>query len=113
MLFELGRALSFFLGMLSLYPVLVSGFFEPGSHWQERLVAALLRAALAGCICLASGLLFSCPSHGNAGAGQPLMSTLPMQLYLWAMAGMALLFVVSWYFETYYLPLLHHNCCRP
>jgi len=50
MLLELARPLSFFLSMLSLYPVLVSAFFVPGSRWEERLVGALLRIALAGCM---------------------------------------------------------------
>jgi len=28
------------------------------------------------------------------------------------MAGMAILFAVSWYLEEYYVPLLPHGCCR-
>jgi hypothetical protein len=113
MLLELSKAVSFFLSLLSLYPVMMSAFFEPGSHWQERLEMAILNVALSACICLVSGLLFSWPSRANANAGQSLAATLPVRLFLWALVGMAVLFAVSGYLEEYYLPLLHHNCCRP
>jgi hypothetical protein len=97
--------------MLSLYPVLGSAFFVPGSQWQERLGMALLKVALAACISFASGLLFSWPTRTQAG--QPLLETLPVRLFFWAMTGMALLFALSWYLEVYYLPWLRHDCCRP
>jgi hypothetical protein len=112
MLLELGRALSFFFSMLSLYPVLVSAFFVPGSRWQERLVLALLYVVLAACACLISGLLFSRPSPANPD-GDALLSTLPVRMFLWAMLGMAVLFTVTWYLEEFYVPMLHHGCCRP
>jgi hypothetical protein len=112
MVLELSRALSFFLSILSLYPVLTSAFFVPGSHWQDRLAMSLLRIALAACVCFISGLLFSWPSPANP-AGQSLTSTLPVRMFLWTLTGMAILFAVSWYLEEYYLPLLPHRCCRP
>lgn len=112
MLLELGRTLSFILSLLSLFPVLVSAFFEPGNRWQDRLAVIALNITLAFCVCFASGLLFSWPARTNPDAGQPLMSTLPVRLFFWAMAGMAVLFAVSWYLEAYYLPLIRHDCCR-
>jgi hypothetical protein len=112
MLLELGRMLSFVLSILSLYPVMMSAFFEPGSRWNERLTVILLNIALAACVCFSSGLLFSWPARTNPDAGQPLMSTLPVRLFFWAMAAMAILFAVSWYLEAYYLPLIRHDCCR-
>jgi hypothetical protein len=112
MLLELGRTFSFFLSLLSLFPVLVSAFFEPGSRWQDRVAAIVLNIALAACICFSSGLLFSWPSRTNPDAGQPLLSTLPVRMFFWAMAGMAVLFALSWYLEAYYLPLIRHDCCR-
>jgi hypothetical protein len=112
MVLELSRALSFFLSMLSLYPVLVSAFFVPGSHWQERLALSLLKIALAACVCFLSGLLFSWPSPVNPD-GQSLMTTLPVRMFLWTLAGMAVLFALSWFLEEYYVPLLPHRCCRP
>jgi hypothetical protein len=113
MLLELGRTLSFVLSILSLYPVLMSAFFEPGSRWQERLTVILLNIVLAACMCFASGLLFSWPAQANPDAGRPLMSTLPVRLFVWAMVAMAILFSLSWYLEEYYLPLIRHDCCRP
>jgi hypothetical protein len=98
--------------MLSLYPVLVSAFFVPGSESRERLLGALLYIALAGCVCCLSGLLYSRPSPANP-QGESLVSTLPVRMFLWAMAGMAALFLLSWFLVEYFAPLLRHDCCRP
>jgi len=111
MLLELARPLSFFLGIMSLYPVLGSAFFVPGTRWEERLVGALLRIALAGWTCLMSGLVFSRPSPVNPN-GERLMATLPVRMFIWAMVGMAVLFALSWYLEDYFVPLMQHDCCR-
>ena len=111
MMLELARPLTFFLSMLSLYPVLVAAFFVPGTRWEERLVGALLRIGLAGCMCLMSGLVFSRPSLGNP-EGESLMATLPVRIFIWAMVGMGLLFALSWYLEENFVPLMQHNCCR-
>ena len=111
MFLELARPLSFFLSMLSLYPVLVAAFFVPGTRWEERLVGALLRVALAGCMCLMSGLVFTQPSP-ESPEGERLMATLPVRMFLWAMVGMALLFALSWYLDENFVPLMRHDCCR-
>jgi hypothetical protein len=113
MFLELTRTLSFFLSILSLYPVLVSAFFVPGSQWQERLEMSLSYIALAACVSFASGLLFCWPSPANPETGRSLLSTLPVRLFFWAITGMAILFALSWYLEEYYLPLIRHDCCRP
>jgi hypothetical protein len=36
-------------------------------------------------------------------------STLPVQMFFWAMAGVAILSTLSWYLEVYYVPLLWRN----
>jgi hypothetical protein len=41
------------------------------------------------------------------------MDTLPVRLFLWALVAIALLFALSWWLETYYVPMLRHDCCRP
>jgi hypothetical protein len=112
MLLELARAFTFFLSMLSLYPVLVSAFFVPGKHWQERLLDSLLYVILAGCMCLISGLLFAQPSPANPD-GDRLLTTLPMRLFVWTLVGMAVLFSLAWYLDVYFAPQLRHDCCRP
>ena len=109
MLLEVSKAMSFLLSILSLYPVMMSAFFVPGARWEERLALAVYKIALAGCVCFASGLLFSWPSLENVKAESSLLSTLPVRMFFWALAGMALLFLASWYLEEYYVPLLWKN----
>ena len=94
---ELTKALSFIASLLSLYWAALSAFFEPGLHWQDRLILALAKLALAAAICLLSGLIFRWPTPTNPDANQPLTSTLPMQLFLWGAAAITLLFIASWY----------------
>lgn len=106
MLFEAGKALSFMLSMLSLYPVVMSAFFVPGTHWEERLGLALVKIAMAGCVCLASGILFAWPAGNNR---ETLLRTLPVQIFLWTVAGVAVLFALSWCLDIYYVPLLWRN----
>lgn len=113
LLLELARPLSFFLSILSLYTVMMSAFFVPGTRWEDRLEMALLRIALAACVCFASGLLYAWPLPAAGEPPQPLLSTLPVRLFFCALAAMALLFALSWYLEAYYIPLTTHGCCRP
>ena len=109
MFLDIGKTLSFILSILSLYAVLESAFFIPGSDWQERLSLSLMRGAIAACICFASGILFALPRKQNARTETPITSTLPVQLFFWAMAGVAILSTVSWYLDVYYVPLLWRN----
>jgi hypothetical protein len=109
MLLELSKAFSFLLSILSLYPVMMSAFFVPGARWEVRLSLAVYKIALAGCVCFASGLLFSWPAPQGTKANTSLMSTLPVRMFFWAVAGMALLFLASWYLEEYYVPMLWKN----
>ena len=114
MLLDLTKALSFFVSMLALYPVVVGAFFVPGSHWQDRLILALARMGLAGCLALLSGILFAKPwdNHdgpGHDGAGRRLMAALPVRIYLWTILGVAILFLLSWYLEEFYVPYLWKN----
>jgi hypothetical protein len=105
MLLEIGKAVSLLMSILSLCALLESAFLIPGARWEERLVASLLRIALAGCVCFASGLLFRSADTEPASVTR----TLPVRLFFWALAGMTVLFVVSWYLEEYYIPLIWRN----
>lgn len=113
MLLDLAKALSFFLSILSLYPVLTSAFFVPGAEWRERLALALVHVGFAACIACASGLFFAAEPHGAGHRPRALVSTLPVRVFLWAMAGIGVLFILSWYLEDFYVPLMKHGCCRP
>jgi hypothetical protein len=109
MLLELGKAISLLLSVLSLYPVLFSAFFVPGAGWQERLLLSLGRLALSGCICFASGLVFLLPTRQHNKAERSLLSTLPVQIFIFAVGIMVLLFLVAWYLDVYYMPHLWRN----
>ncbi|HEX4284827.1 MAG TPA: hypothetical protein VHZ28_07015 [Terracidiphilus sp.] len=101
MILDLARALSFFLSILSLYWATIGAFFVPGSRWQERLLLALLRVSFAACVCFFSGLLFSWHARPSRRPPEPLVSTLPVQLFFWALAVVAVLFIGSWYLASY------------
>jgi hypothetical protein len=112
MLLEILRPVSFFLSLLSLYPVLMGAFFEPGSRWEDRMWMALARVGFAACICFASGILYSWPGPTPAERGESVLTTLPVRVFFWAMVGVALLFVLSWYLDVYYVPLARRDCCH-
>ena len=113
MILELLRPLSFFLSILSLYPVMLSAFFVPGTRWEERLATALLRVALAACVCFTSGLLYAWHSRTSPEVQESILSTLPVRLFFCAIGGMVVLFALSWWLDAYYVPMLRHGCCRP
>ncbi|MGP8251312.1 MAG: hypothetical protein ACLQHF_04710 [Terracidiphilus sp.] len=106
MFLEVARTLSFFVSMLALYPVVVGAFFVPGSHWQDRLILALARMGLAGCLALVSGILFATPWRYQDGAGRRLLAALPVRIYLWTILGVAIMFLLSWFLEEFYVPYL-------
>jgi hypothetical protein len=110
MLLEIGKAISFLASILSLYALMGSAFFVPGTQWQDRLVASLTRIGLAACVCFASGILFRQEAlHRSPGSDAPLSSTLPVKLFCWALLIMAALFLLSWFLETYYIPQIWKN----
>lgn len=109
MILDIAKALSFFLSILCLYPVVLSAFFVPGSGWEDRLAMTLARVGLAGCVCFLSGLLFAQPWRVGAKSGEHVLATLPVRMYLWTILGVAILFALSWYLEEFYVPYLWRN----
>jgi hypothetical protein len=109
MLLDLGKSLTFLAGLLSLFPLLFSALFVPGIPWQDRILFSLGKAAISGSLCLASGLLFFASSQPRSLSLPPVLATLPVRVFFWALIGMVFLFVASWYLETYYVPLLWKN----
>jgi hypothetical protein len=104
MILDIAKASSFFLSIFCLYQVVLNAFFVPGSRWEERLILALAKIALAGCVCFLSGLLFSQPWRMNSKPAEHLLATLPVRMYLWTILGVSVLFVLSWYLEESYVP---------
>jgi hypothetical protein len=103
-LLDFGKVVSFWMSILSLCALLDSAFFTPATRWEDRLVASVARIGLAGCVCLISGVLF----HFSEPQ-VPLARTLPVLLFVWALFGFSLLFVLGWYLDVYYVPLLWRN----
>lgn len=97
MFLDLAKALTFFLGILSLYHAAIHAFFVPGAHWEERLGYAVVRLALAACVCFFSAFVFTWPAHSNPDRNLALTATLPARLFLWSTAGIVILFFSSWY----------------
>lgn len=94
---EVGKAACFFLCLLSLYEAAIHAFFVPGARWEERMLLAGLHLAWAAYVCFMSGLLFRIPLRANPDRGQRLTETLPVRLFIWAAACIAVLFFSSWY----------------
>jgi hypothetical protein len=114
MLLDLGKSLSFLASLLSLYPLLFSAFFAPDTHWSDRILFSLSRAALAAACCFVSGYLFLRTSPATRhpdtyDSGHAIFTTLPVRIYFCALGGMVLLFIGSWFLQTYYVPLLWKN----
>ena len=114
MVLELGKFVSLAASILSLCSLMGSAFFVPASTWQDRLFGSIFHIALAGCLCFASGILFREDAIRHAHLpGSPsspsLTETLPVRLFFWSLLAMTLLFLLSWFLETYYVPQLWKN----
>lgn len=98
MLLDLTKALSFFACIVVVYHTAIHTFFVPGAKWEERLALALLKLALAACVCFLSGMIFTFPTRTNPDRALSLTATLPVRFFFWSAASIVVLFVVSWYF---------------
>src|SRR5271168_3140136 len=96
-LVEVAKPVTLLLCILSLYAVFHTAFLIPGRTVEERVWDSLGLLALAAGISVVSGLIFREGEH----AGVRLGGTLPMQIFVWATGIMVVLFVVSWYLESY------------
>ena len=94
---EIAKAASLLVCILSLYWAAISAFFVPGAQWEERLWIAAFKLLASAAICFYSGMVFSWPSRANPTAFQRITATLPVRMYFWALASIAVLFVLSWY----------------
>ncbi|HZB88882.1 MAG TPA: hypothetical protein VE291_09520 [Terracidiphilus sp.] len=107
MLLDLTRALSFFGSIVALYAAAINAFFVPGTRIQDRIVLALLHLGFAACVCLVSGIFFAWPQPSQSAHAHAqrtpiaLASTLPVRMFLWSLAAIALLFFASWYLASY------------
>ena len=58
---------------------------------------------------MGAAFFFTLAARAHGGKAATLMSTLPVRLFFCALAGMAVLFALSWYLDVYYVPLLWRN----
>jgi len=98
MLLEIAKPIALTLCLLSLLAVFHAAFLVPASDLQQKIWDSLEHLSLAAGICLASGLIFREPGPTR---GASLISTLPVQLFFWAVGAILVLFVASWYLETH------------
>jgi hypothetical protein len=103
MLLELGRFVALLLSILCLYALFHTVFFLPIGE-GERFVATLKMFALTASICWASGWIFREYEHQAGVRHSTIAGTLPMKAFWWSSFAISILFVVSWYFEKYFLP---------
>jgi hypothetical protein len=107
---ELAKVAALILTILSIYALLVSAFFVPGSPWHQRLLISIETLAMTGSVCFASGLLFRLTTQSAGGQKEPPVTrTLPVQLFFWSVGTTVLMFLLSRYLEVYYIPTIWKN----
>ena len=105
MVLELARPVALLCGILSLLGVFHAAFLDPTADVEQRLVGSLGPLLLAASIAFAGGLTFQ--ARWRTGRNRrseyvvPLIETFPMRIFFWSVAGMAVLFLISWYLETH------------
>lgn len=98
---EVAKPVSLMLCIMSLYAVFHSAFLYPDGDLEQKILGSLGRLALAAGVSLLSGLIFRQGMPTQTRHPVRLRMMLPMQLFFWAAGLMLILFVVSWYLETY------------
>ena len=98
MLVEVAKPIALVLCLLSLWAVFYTAFLVPASGLEQRIWDSVILLSLAAGICLASGMIFREETREGI---EPVTSTLPVQIFCWAVCLMLVLFIASWYLETY------------
>jgi hypothetical protein len=93
------------LSIVSLDAVFHSAFLEPGSNLNQRLLPSLRMLLLAAVVCLGSGYIFRAWEQRAGTRRATIAGSLPMMIFWWGTGVMALLFVLAWLLERYYLGL--------
>jgi hypothetical protein len=98
MLTEIAKPIALVLCMFSLCAVFYTAFLVPASDLEQRSLDAVVLLTFAAGICLSSGMIVHEPEQNGADS---VTRTLPVQLFLWAVCVMVVLFLTSWYLETH------------
>ncbi len=105
MLLELGKFGSLLLSLLCLFAVFHSAFLMQEAGLIDRLINAMKMMLVAGAICWGSGWIFHRWDLTVGIKNSSIVSSLPMKVFWWALVLIFILFVLSGYFEYYYMPL--------
>lgn len=97
MLIELSKPIALVMCLLSLCALFNAAFLHPASGMEQRMWDCLLLLSLAAGVSLSSGMIFR---ESIENGIEPILSTLPVQLFCWAAGTMALLFIASLYLEA-------------
>lgn len=98
MLTEVAKPIALVLCMFSLCAVFYTAFLVPASDLEQRSLDSIVLLSFAAGISLTSGMIFREPARNGASS---VMSTLPVQMFVWAVCVMVVLFLTSWYLETH------------
>jgi hypothetical protein len=107
MLLELAKPLALLLVILSLLTLFHAAFLEPDASVLQHLEDCLGPLLLSAIAALLGGLFFLPGRHARIvpiSRSRALWNTLPVRVFYFSTAGMSLLFIAAWYFETYLLP---------
>jgi hypothetical protein len=101
MLLELARPVALLSCILSLYAVFHTAFLIPASDMHQRIYQSLELLALAAAISFVGGFIFRNEAREPGSGGTRFAGTLPMRMFFWTTSTMFILFIVSWYMESY------------
>jgi glucose uptake protein GlcU len=98
MLLEVAKPIALALCMLSLCAVFYTAFLVPSSSLEQTIWDSVVMLSLAAGICLTSGMIFRESTQADV---ERVASTLPVQMFCWAVGAMLLFFLASWYLEAH------------
>ena len=95
---EIVKPIALVLCICALLAVFCTIFLAPAGAVEQQTRDALLLLTLSAGICVTSGMIFREPQERGVSS---ITRSLPVQLFCWAVCLMVVLFLVSWYLETY------------
>jgi hypothetical protein len=98
---ELAKAVTFIFCILSLYALFMTAFLVPSSDMHQKICDSVSLLMLAAGMSLINGLIFLRATPESRAGNARLMTTLPVQLFVWSSGIMLVLFIVSWYLENH------------
>jgi len=98
LLVEMAKPVALMLCTAALCAVFYTAFLRPSHNFEQDLWDALTLLSLAAGVCVTSGMLFR---EGNDESA--LLRTLPVQMFLWVVGVMTVMFASAWFLETHFI----------